>query len=85
VTGIYFFSERGDANQPNYVYLSSPGDFYVYQNTRSWAYYAHGGFQITRDLKLSGGLRYTDDHKNAYAYIACCLAPGRRAPTTGTR
>ncbi|EGD60572.1 TonB-dependent receptor, plug [Novosphingobium nitrogenifigens DSM 19370] len=76
VTGIYFFSERGDANQPNYVYLGSPGDFYVYQNTRSWAYYAHGGFQITRDLKLSGGLRYTDDHKNAYAYIACCLAPG---------
>jgi iron complex outermembrane receptor protein len=76
VTGGYFFHETGDANQPDYVYLDAPGNFYIHQATRSYAFYAHGGYKLIDRLTLSGGLRYTDDHKNAFAYIACCLSPG---------
>lgn len=76
VTGVYYFHETGNANQPDYVYLDSPGRFFINQTTRSWAAYAHGGFKITDRLKISGGVRYTDDHKRAYAEIDCCLSPG---------
>ncbi|WP_454887442.1 TonB-dependent receptor [Sphingomonas oryzagri] len=76
VTGAYFFHEKGNANQPDYVYLDAPGQFFINQTTRSWAVYAHGGFKLTDKLKISGGVRYTDDHKRAYAFIECCLSPG---------
>ncbi len=76
VTGAYFFHEKGNADQPDYIFAGSQDAFFVDQTTRSWALYAHGGFKVTDALKISGGVRYTDDHKRAFAYIGCCLNPG---------
>ena len=76
VTGAYFFHEKGNANQPDYIFLGGQDHFFIDQTTRSWAVYAHGGFKITDALKISGGVRYTDDHKRAFAEIGCCLTPG---------
>jgi len=76
VTGAYYFHEKGNANQPDYIFAGEQDQFFVDQTTRSWALYAHAGFNLTDRLTVSGGLRYTDDHKRAFAYIGCCLNPG---------
>lgn len=39
------------------------------QKAKSKAIYANVGFQATETLRMSGGLRYTKDDKNAYVNI----------------
>ena len=66
VSGLYFFEEEGGNNQnPNY-FLGGAGSHLNYQETESKAIYANVGFQATETLRLSGGLRYTEDEKMAY-------------------
>ena len=49
----------------------SPESFFAptAQEAESKAIYFNAGFQVTETLRLSGGLRYTDDDKDAYVNI----------------
>ncbi len=65
VAGLYYFKEKGINNQDPTTFLGSPGTFTLSQRMNSKAIYANVGFQVSDRWRLSGGLRYTDDHKTA--------------------
>ncbi|WP_293975219.1 TonB-dependent receptor [Sphingomonas sp.] len=65
VTGAYYFHENGVVRQ-NFIYNNVPGQAYGGQETNSYALYAHAGYNLTESLKLSGGVRYTWDKKDAF-------------------
>jgi len=67
VTGLYYFREEGDTFSGPNTFIT-PGDtFDINQETNSVAVYGHGGFQVTNNLKISGGVRWTRDDKEADA------------------
>jgi len=69
VSGLYWFKEKGaNTQQPNF-FAGGPGSFELGQKTRSKAIYANVGFQVSDNLRLSGGARYTKDKKDAYVNI----------------
>ena len=84
VTGLYYFHEDGQVGGPPYYYLGSRGVTQVEQTTASYAGFVHGGYHITDALKVSGGVRFTSDHKEDGAYILCCLNPGVERSKTWT-
>ncbi len=43
------------------------GYFDIHQETDSYAIYANASYQLSEELTLGGGLRYSDDHKDANA------------------
>jgi len=65
ITGLYYFEEDGFARQDNTVFAGSPGNDLLKQDTESKAIYTNVGFHVTDQLRLSGGLRYTEDDKKA--------------------
>lgn len=65
VSGIYFFDEEGSNKQDPFVFNGDPGDFLLGQDLESRAIYGNVGYQLTDDLRISGGLRYTKDEKDA--------------------
>ena len=65
VGGLYYFTEEGFNRQDNTVFLTFPGDDELWQDMESRAIYANVGYQINDRLRLSGGLRFTDDQKDA--------------------
>jgi iron complex outermembrane receptor protein len=74
VAGLYYFKEDGHNRQdPNY-FAGDPGTFELGQKTKSKAIYVNVGFQVTDAWRLSGGLRYTDDKKEAYVNINSLIA-----------
>ena len=65
VGGLYYFKEKGANGQfPNF-FLGGPGTFLLGQKTKSKAIYANVGYHVNERLRLSGGLRYTKDKKEA--------------------
>jgi iron complex outermembrane receptor protein len=64
--GAYYFSEDVDIDSFNYA---GPSDPFVtvfatqHQETRSWALFAHGTFDVTDQLILAAGVRYSNDEK----------------------
>ena len=69
VSGLYWFKEKGaNAQIPNY-FDGGAGAFELGQKAKSKAIYANVGFQATETLRLSGGLRYTKDDKDAWVNI----------------
>jgi iron complex outermembrane receptor protein len=64
VAGLFSFEEEG-GNRQDPSWFLGPGVFINYQETESKAIYANLGFQVTENLKLSGGLRHTEDEKFA--------------------
>jgi iron complex outermembrane receptor protein len=65
VGGLYYFEEDGHNNQNPTIFNGDPGDFRLEQDMDSWAVYANVGYQITDSLHISGGVRYTEDDKDA--------------------
>jgi iron complex outermembrane receptor protein len=64
VAGLFSFEEKG-GNRQDPSWFLGPAVFINYQETESTAIYANVGIQMTDALRLSGGVRYTDDEKYA--------------------
>ena len=65
VAGLYWFEEEGKNNQDPTIFLGGPGDFLLTQKVDSQAIYGNVGYHFTDDLRVSAGLRYTQDDKTA--------------------
>jgi iron complex outermembrane receptor protein len=65
VAGLYWFEEEGENSQDPTIFLGGPGDFLLTQKVDSQAIYANVGYHFTDDLRVSAGLRYTQDDKTA--------------------
>lgn len=65
VAGLYSFEEDGVNDQDPTVFNGGLGTFTLGQDVESRAVYGNVGFQATDALRLSAGLRFTDDEKVA--------------------
>ena len=66
VSGIYWFNEDGSNIQNGYIFNEAgPFDFFLTQEVTSMAVFGNVGFDVTDALRISGGLRYTEDEKDA--------------------
>ena len=65
VAGIYSFDEDGVNDQNPTIFLGGPGTFTLGQDVESRAIYGNVGYQVNDELRLSAGLRFTDDEKRA--------------------
>ncbi|WP_125780288.1 TonB-dependent receptor [Pseudoalteromonas rubra] len=67
VTGIYWFNEEGSNRQsPDEAsFDGGPTKLELDQETTSRAVFFNLGYDLTDDLRLSGGVRYTEDEKTA--------------------
>ena len=65
VAGLYSFDEDGVNDQNPTIFLGGAGTFTLSQDVESRAVYGNVGFQATDELRLSAGLRFTDDEKVA--------------------
>ena len=74
VAGLYWFEEEGANSQDPAIFLESPGDFLLEQEVDSQAIYANIGYNFSEDLRVSGGLRYTQDDKTAHTNLAITTA-----------
>ncbi|MDE1145328.1 MAG: TonB-dependent receptor [Azospirillaceae bacterium] len=77
VVGAYAGDEEGNTNSGPTVYLAPSGYFDLKQTTSSYAVYGHAGYQVLDDLKVSAGVRYSDDHKDASAQFDSWTDPSR--------
>jgi iron complex outermembrane receptor protein len=66
VAGLYRFEEEGGNRQDPNWFEGGAAIFINEQKTESRAIYANVGFQVTDALRLSVGVRYTEDEKDAY-------------------
>jgi iron complex outermembrane receptor protein len=69
VSGIYYFEEDGENDQPNAVFNGGFSSELLQQEVESIAVYGNVGFQFTDELRVAGGLRYTEDEKDARVVI----------------
>ena len=67
VTGLYWFNEEGSNRQSDTEasFNSGPTKLELDQETTSQAVFINLGYDLTDDLRLSGGVRYTQDEKSA--------------------
>lgn len=65
VTGLYYFEEDGFNDQPITIFNGGLGTFLLAQDVTSYAVYGNIGVDVTEKLRISGGLRYTEDEKEA--------------------
>ena len=65
VAGLYWFEEEGENSQDPTVFLGGPGDFLLTQEVDSQAIYGNVGYHVSDALRVSAGLRYTQDDKTA--------------------
>ncbi|MDC8770004.1 TonB-dependent receptor [Roseateles albus] len=68
IGGLYFFKEKMTVDSFNFDSFSAgdPQNGYAYQHqdSTSWAAFGSLNYAVTNDLKIRGGLRYTDDKKD---------------------
>ncbi|MDJ0910953.1 MAG: TonB-dependent receptor plug domain-containing protein [Woeseiaceae bacterium] len=69
VSGLYYFEEDGGNNQDPTVFLTFPGTFFLQQDVTSQALFANFGFDVSDALRVSAGLRYTEDEKQAFTNV----------------
>lgn len=70
VSGIYFFDEDGGNFQSPVTFNTFPdGIFILDQKVSSQAIFGNVGYQLNDNLRLSGGLRYTEDDKDVVANV----------------
>jgi iron complex outermembrane receptor protein len=78
VSGLYYFTEDGGNLQKDYFFLGGPFDYVLNQEVDSIGIFANVGYDISDNLRISGGLRYSEDDKDAEADIAFGLTPASR-------
>lgn len=60
VSGIYWFNEDGSNFQNGYTFNTfGPFDFFIEQEVTSVAIFGNIGYNVSDQLRVSGGLRYT--------------------------
>jgi len=69
VAGVYFFEEEGGNDQNPNFFAGGAGRHLNNQEAESEAIYANLGFQVSDNLRLSVGARYTEDEKDAFTDI----------------
>ena len=69
VAGLYYFEEEGQNVQVPNVFLGGVGTFLLQQKMHSEAGYANVGYSVSDALRLSAGVRYTQDNKKAGTII----------------
>lgn len=80
VGGFYYFEEDGFNFQPDVTFNSfTDGLFLQAQDTQSWAIFANAGVQLTDALRISGGIRFTSDEKDAIADVGFAPQFGNEA------
>jgi len=69
VAGLYHFEEKGFNVQIPNVFLGGAGTFLLAQKMDSQAAYANVGYSFSDQLRVAGGVRYTQDDKSALTII----------------
>lgn len=70
VSGIYWFNEKGSNLQgEDSSFNGGPNLLSLEQETTSRALYVNLGYDVSDELRVSGGLRYTKDEKEATANV----------------
>lgn len=70
VSGLYWFKEEGDNLQSDgATFNASPTLLDLDQETTSSAVFINVGYDVSDDMRVSGGLRYTKDEKEASANV----------------
>ncbi len=69
VAGLWAFREDGFNLQPDAVFAGGPTTFRVLQDTESEAVYASVGYRPVPAVRISAGLRHTEDFKDASAVL----------------
>ena len=68
IAGLYYFNEKLQVDSFNYDTFAAgdPQNGYAvqHQEAKSWAVFGNLKYAVTADLKLTAGLRYTDDKKD---------------------
>ena len=67
VSGLYYFREEGNTFSGVNTFIFNGGTFDINQEVTSYAAYAHTNYNITNELRVGGGIRYTADAKDADA------------------
>ena len=66
VAGVYYFQEEGNNFQDGYFFNSAgPFDFFLEQEVKSTALFLNVGYDLSDAFRLSGGVRLTNDEKDA--------------------
>ncbi len=74
VSGFYYFTEDGNNLQDGYTFNGgAPSVFYLEQEVDSLAVFGNVGYNVSDNLRISGGIRFTDDEKDAFT--RCCINP----------
>lgn len=80
VSGVYYFTEEGTNFQDGYIFNGAgPFDFYLTQEVTSTAVFGNVGFDVSDQLRVSGGLRYTRDEKDAVTDVGTGLVSGNES------
>ncbi|MEM6851139.1 MAG: TonB-dependent receptor [Pseudomonadota bacterium] len=69
VLGAYYFNEDGSNIQQPVTFIGPGGFFEQSQETDSYAIFGNAGVDITEDFRITGGLRYTWDEKDAFTNL----------------
>ncbi|MCH7972091.1 MAG: TonB-dependent receptor [Chloroflexi bacterium] len=78
VSGLYWFDEDGGNFQSPTIFLSFPGSFFLDQEVTSVAIFGNVGYNVSDQLRISGGLRYTEDDKDASTDVGSGLFTASR-------
>ena len=74
VAGIYYFTEEGNNFQDGYFFnAAGPFDFFLEQEVTSTALFANVGYEVSDQLRVSGGIRLTNDEKDAATEVGIGL------------
>jgi iron complex outermembrane receptor protein len=80
VSGLYFFDEEGLNDQNPSVFLGGLGTLTLGQDVDSFAVFANVGYAVSDQLRISAGVRFTEDDKTAMTDInsSSIVASGNR-------
>ena len=70
VAGLYYFKEDGMNLQDPNIFLGGAGTYFLDQSVKSKALYGTFGYDVSERLRISAGLRFTDDEKDAFVDIS---------------
>ena len=70
VSGLYWFKEEGKNRQgDDSSFNGGPNTLQLDQETTSRAVFVNVGYDVSDELRVSGGLRHTSDEKEATAFV----------------